>query len=188
MNTPPASEVPPASGMRERLVRYHAKPDLTAERAGARISAYVYGNIIIFAAILGLPTHDVENGDAFAVVVGAALTTFLAHAFAEVVGHSTRDNTPEAKAELGRELRDAAPIATSAVLPALLLALAWAGWFSGGAMALASEIYLLVRIALIPLMVERLRTDRTSFPALLAGILLALAAAAVSAVKMIAGH
>ncbi|MEV6981929.1 hypothetical protein AB0M95_11810 [Sphaerisporangium sp. NPDC051017] len=179
---------PDTRGLRERIVHYRASRTLTREQAAARVSAYVYGNIILFAAIVPMTAKDAAHGHALQVVSGVAVSTFLAHVFAELIGHNARTDEGLTRAMIRHELRDAGPIATTAVVPCLLMAAAWAHWLPGMAAIGTSDVYLLLRLALIGLVVERLRSDRASMRTLLAGLALAAVAAAIALLKVALGH
>ncbi|MBB5628061.1 hypothetical protein [Sphaerisporangium krabiense] len=174
--------------LRERVVHYRASKALPREQAAARISAYVYGNIIIFAAIVPMTRDDVAHGHALQLVSGVAFSTFLAHVFAELIGHNARSDDTPTRAVIRHELRDAGPIATTAFVPCLLMAAAWAGWLPGMTAIVASDVYLLLRLALVGLIVERLRSSRASARTLLAGPALAAVAAAIALLKVTVGH
>lgn len=173
---------------RERIIRYRADRALTREQAAARISAYVYGNIILFAALVPMTEADAAHGHALQVLAGVAVSTLLAHVFAELIGHNVREEKPLTLGAIRHELRDAGPIATTATVPALLMAAAWAGWLPGVAAIAASDVYLLLRLAAIGLIVERLRSSRVSPRTLLAGIGLAAVAAAIALLKVTVSH
>ncbi|WP_306210218.1 hypothetical protein [Actinoplanes sp. RD1] len=174
--------------LRERVVRYRADPALPREQAAARISAYVYGNIIVFATTVPLLPADLHHAHAALLVLGVAASTYLAHVFADVVGHNVRSELPLTRADLWHELRDSWPVLTSGLVPAALLAAGAWHWVPGQAALVTSEAYLLLRMALIGLLMERLRSGRPSARTLLAGVLLAAAAAGVSLVKVAVGH
>jgi hypothetical protein len=175
-------------GLRERIVRYRADPALPREEAAARTSAYVYGNILVFAAMLALTEEDVHHAHAVLVVLGAAACTFLAHVFSEVIGRGMRSDQAMTRADLLHELRDSNPIVTSALFPGLLLTLGALDWLPAGAVLIASDVYLFVRMALIGLIIERLRGGRASPRMLLAGLAIAVLAAAIALLKVTISH
>ncbi len=175
-------------GRRYRIIRYRADPALTRGQAAARISAYVYGNILVFAATVPLTTGDLHHGHAALLVLGTAVSTFVAHVFADVVGHNVRSEEPMSRADLLHELRDALPIVTSGLVPVLLFVAGGAGWIPERAAVLGAEGWLLFRMALIGLLIERLRSRRASLRTLIAGFALAGAAAGVSLLKVALGH
>ena len=177
----------------DRLVDRQGGP-LTPGRAAARLSAYVYGNILVLTAVASASPASVENGAAFALVLATTCTTFLAHVFAELVA---RSNIPESvhgstesekKATISDEIRDAVPIASSGTIPAMILALArlsilpsvWAQPLAAGAVVL--------RIAAIHTVAHRLRGRPLTFRALLAGLITAALAAVVVLVKVYLTH
>ncbi|WP_033337601.1 hypothetical protein [Catenuloplanes japonicus] len=173
---------------RDRIVRYRADPALARETAAARISAYVYGNILVFASVATMTAEDVAHFHGVLLVLGVTASTYLAHMFAELVGRNVRTDAPLTRAELWHELRDSVPIISSAIVPALLLAAAALESLSASAAIVASEVYLFVRIALFGLLVERLRATRASARTLLVGLLTAAAAAGISLLKVAVGH
>ena len=192
MSTPSTTETWRRS-LRRRLVVRRDGP-LTAERASARLSAYVYGNIATLAAVAATSQHAIETGTAALLVVGTTVTTFLAHVFAEFVANST---IPEATAHLseterrddGRnELRDAAPIASSGSIPALILALGWLGVLPAWWAQLGAGAVVVVRIAMVRMVTERIRGNPPSFRVFLGGLAIAAVAAAIVVLKVAVGH
>src|SRR6478609_4133725 len=91
---------------------------IDTERVARRISAYIYGNILVLAALI--PVTKAQETLGIAIVVGAALSTFLAHVFAESVGQTLRLGRSLSGTERVRELRDSVPVLTSAVVPAVI--------------------------------------------------------------------
>lgn len=106
--------------MRRHPRRVHSDiRELPAQRVRARLSAYIYGNILVLAAVGTSTPHTVENGHAVVVVLATTMTTYLAHVFAHAVGDAVlAEEEPETRSE---ELRDALPIISSGSLPALIL-------------------------------------------------------------------
>ncbi|GAA1613365.1 hypothetical protein GCM10009828_046720 [Actinoplanes couchii] len=174
--------------MRDRIIRYRADPALSREQAAARISAYVYGNILVFAATVPLTVDNLHHGHAALLVLGTAVSTCVAHVFADVVGHNVRSGEAMSRAHLWHELRDAFPIVTSGLIPVLLFVAGGQEWIPGRTAILLAEGYLLLRMALIGLLMERLRSKRASFRTMLSGFALAGAAAAISLLKVALGH
>ncbi|MGW0246258.1 hypothetical protein ACWDYH_06410 [Nocardia goodfellowii] len=171
------------------LVRRRRGP-LPPERARARLSAYVYGNILTLASIALTTTGSIADGTAVALVAGTGATTFLAHVFAEFVAYTSVSGRPDPPTSIGvpAELRDAVPIASSATIPSVLLAAGWLGLFdTRGAQLLAGAV-VVVRIATIPLIAQRLRGNRPGFLVLVAGLVIAAVATAIVSVKAAIGH
>ena len=156
--------------------------------ASARTSAYVYGNIIAFAALVPQDAHAAENLHALSVTAGAAVTTFLAHLLAELVGSGAADEKDPAASVLRREFTNSIPVVTTAAVPCVLLAASAAGLMPGGWALMTAQVYLLVRIALVGLVIERLRATRISPRGLFAGLAVALLAGLVVAGKATIGH
>ncbi len=171
-----------------RVVGYHADRTLTGEQVAARISAYLYGNIIVFATLVPLDAESAEHGHALQLVAGVAASTYLAHVFAEIVGHHARAGAAMTRTEVVHELRDSLPIASSALVPALLFVGAWLGWYSVPTAVLISEGYLLIRLASIGLLVQRLRDVKPSLRTLRSGLLLGAVAAGIALLKVALGH
>jgi hypothetical protein len=170
-----------------RLTRNQARR-LPPSDASARISAYIYGNIIAFAVLVPLDAHAAENIHALSVTAGGAVTTFFAHLLAELVGSGATDEQESAATVLRREFSNSMPIITTVGIPCLLLGASAVGLLPGGATLLAAQGYLLIRIALVGLVIERLRTIRISPRGLLAGLVVALMAALVVVGKANLGH
>lgn len=159
---------------------------LSAEDYASRVSAYVYGNVLILAALV--PLHNTSVVHAGLTIIGTGLSTFIAHAFAESVGRSTRSGRPLTKMERLAELRDSVPVLTSAVIPAALVGLGALGWIDLRTALMLAEIWVVTRIAGITYIITRLRGERPNRGTLAASIGLALIAMVVVAVKLLLTH
>jgi hypothetical protein len=71
-------------GARTALTR--RREDVAPERAESRVSAYVYGNVLVLAAVVGASPASVLSGTAVALVIGTVLSTYVAHVLAHSVG------------------------------------------------------------------------------------------------------
>ncbi|MGV9858601.1 hypothetical protein ACWDTD_08100 [Gordonia sp. NPDC003425] len=111
------------AGWRGILTERRGGP-LPPRRAASRLSAYVYGNILVLAAVVAVSPHDLESGHAFWIVIGTGATTYVAHVFADLVAqgsipeahggsHDSAPTNADRDHVLG-ELRDAVPIVSSA--------------------------------------------------------------------------
>ena len=99
---------------------------LPVERARSRVAAYVYGDVLVLAAVVGASSAAVASGAAVVIVAGTVLSTYVAHVLAHSIGSLFGgDSTATAVRE---ELRDALPILSSGATPALLLVAAALGW------------------------------------------------------------
>jgi hypothetical protein len=174
--------------LRERVVRYRADPELSREDAAARISAYVYGNILVFATVVPLSDDDIHHWHGALLILGVAASTYLAHVYADLVGRKVKASVPMTRAQIVHELRDATPVLSSGMVPALLAAAGALHWLEPGTAVLCAEIYLFGRMALLGLLVERLNSDRFSGHTFFAGLMLASAAAAISLIKVTIAH
>ncbi|MBP1162971.1 hypothetical protein ABIC28_000506 [Rhodococcus sp. PvR044] len=159
---------------------------LDVEDSASRISAYVYGNVLVLAALI--PLHDASTSHAAMVVIGTVLSTFIAHAFAESVGRSARIGRPLTRSEHFEELRDSVPVLTSGLVPAAVVGLDALGVLEGQTALLLAEIWVVSRIAGLGIVMTRLRGEKLSRHTLVACSLLAFVAIAVVAVKLVLTH
>ncbi|MBB3044737.1 hypothetical protein KM427_13350 [Nocardioides sp. LMS-CY] len=128
------------------------------ERGRARVSAYVYGNILVLAAVLTATPHTIRSGHAVVVVLATTVTTYLAHVVAHAVGAAVGEEKPEG---LSRdELRDAVPIMSSGSLPTLILALGALMSLDPSLVEGAAAAVVIVRLVGIGAVVDRF-SDRT---------------------------
>lgn len=168
-----------------RLSSERRRP-LTPESAASRISAYVYGNILVLAALVPITNSPEYIG--IAIVVGTALSTFIAHVFADSVAQSVRSGEQLSRDERLAELRNAVPILSSAVLPCVILLTAWLGWFEPRTAHLLAEVTVLIRIGSTVFVVRRLQNRPPTHRTVMAAIGVALVATVVVAVKVALTH
>lgn len=159
---------------------------LDRENAASRISAYVYGNVLVLAALVPIATSSERVG--ILVVLGTALSTFLAHAFAEGVGQSVREGITVTPADKIRELRNSVPILSSAVLPCAVLGTALLGWLEPRTAQIVAEVAVLVRIGGIVWVIGRLKGERPTRASVVAAALLTAIATVVVIVKIVLTH
>ncbi|MFD4352482.1 hypothetical protein ACFWPX_07980 [Nocardia sp. NPDC058518] len=159
---------------------------LDRRNAASRITAYIYGNVLILAALIPVSPSAEDVG--IAVVLGTALSTFIAHAFAESVGQSVRQSYSPSTSQRWTDLRDSRPILSSAVLPCVILAGAAVGWIEPRTAQVLAEVAMLVRIAGIVFVIRRLQGERPDRSTLLGAVVLGCAATTVVAVKVILTH
>lgn len=160
---------------------------LSTEDYASRISAYVYGNILVLAALV--PLHNTSVTHAALVIIGTGLSTFIAHAFAESIGRSTRTGQALTWSERFDELRDSVPVLTSALIPAVLVWLgSGAGWIELPTALLLAEIWVVTRIAGIAYVITRLRGERPNRGTLVSSLGLGLLALVIVAIKLILTH
>lgn len=160
---------------------------LGRDNAASRISAYVYGNVLLLAALIPETVTHAE-GRPMAIVAGTALSTFVAHAFAEGVGQSVRSGRQLTNRERLAELRDSVPVLSSALLPLVVLATAFFGWLAPFTAQVIAEVSILVRIASLVFVITRLRGHRPTGYTLAMACGLAVVATAVVVVKVVLTH
>lgn len=163
----------------------HAEP-LDREHAAGRISAYIYGNILVLAALI--PVTQSQETLGIAIVLGTAISTFLAHIFAESVGQSLRAGRQLSRQERLAELRDSVPILTSAFLPVAILVTAVVGWLEPRTAQLIAEFVMVARIGTISYVIRRVRGENVTGYTHLAAITLAVVATVIVAVKLLLTH
>jgi hypothetical protein len=162
------------------------RDDVDAERAESRVSAYVYGNVLVLAAVVGASPAAVVTGTAVVLVVGTVLSTYVAHVLAHAIG--ALFGGEEGRTAVAVELRDAVPILSSGLTPALLLGATALGWLPGlWGQALSSAV-LLARIGSTGVVYRRLRADVPLHRAWTVGALAAAVAAVVVVLKLTLTH
>jgi hypothetical protein len=153
---------------------------IPTQDAQHRVTAFIYGNIVVLATLAPINLHEVHGRDVVT-VLGIAISTFLAHVFANVVTSTWSWDT------VRREARDSAPILTSGVVPALLVLTALFGVPSLVAV-LAAELVLVLRLALLGVVVARLQVRPASVGSLGVGIGLAAVALVIVITKAVLAH
>ena len=106
----------------DRVIRRKEGP-LPPGRAARRMSAYVYGNVLVLAAVVAATSDAIEDGQAVLIVLGTMVSTYLAHIYSEAIGHSVTDSGENE--QFPEELRDAVPILSSGGVPIAALLLCW---------------------------------------------------------------
>jgi hypothetical protein len=153
------------------------------EDAANRISAYVYGNVLVTAALISLRPEDLRGPAGMLSVLGVGLSTVVAHLVSHGVGRRIRHGRSIRWSEVRREVRDTLPIGMAATVPAAILLPAWAGWVDTRlSLALALAVTG-VRLALLGSAVEWFSGERSSPRLFLAGAGLAAAAATAALLK-----
>ncbi|QQD76716.1 hypothetical protein I8920_02815 [Curtobacterium sp. YC1] len=157
-----------------------------------RMSSYIYGNITVLAAAIAVDPEAIEHGAAVWAVLATAVLTYLAHVLAHLVAHGLGDDGTESDTDRRESAvviaRNANPIATSGLIPAVLYAASWAGLLPAGWAQTAALVILVVRIALVGVFVQRFSGQRPTFVGLWGGIVLAVVALVIGAVKVVLTH
>lgn len=154
-----------------------------------RISAFIYGNILVLSTLVLISPYGRQTTRDFLYVLGVGFSTFVAHVVSDLFAHLLRH--PDGKglsAKLKGDLRDAVPIATSAILPTMVLVAAWLGWFEAErAWAIAIGVTLL-RLSLLGPIAAWISREPLSLWPLFAGVLLASLIAFIAVLKAVLTH
>lgn len=161
-----------------------APATLPRERAASRVESYVYGNILVLAVVAASDATTVRSGQAALLVVGTAVSTFIAHVLAAVVAHPGDEDG----AGLPDSVRDSVPIATSGLLPALVLLAGWQGWLSATVAVVVALASVVVRFVLLGSVVSYLDGEQSTWKNLLIGVGLAVAGVVVAGIKLVLTH
>ncbi len=170
-------------GLRRSIGLRHAPADLPREDVASRVSAYVYGNVLVMAALIALHPDDLSGPTGVLYLIGVGASTYVAHTLGEAVGARVREGRSLDRAVVRHEMRGALPIATSAGAPAALLLLAWTDVLDAGVVLALALALVDLRLALLGSVVAWVSGERSSTRVFLAGVALAIVAAAVAGLK-----
>ena len=159
------------------------RDDVAADRAESRVSAYVYGNVLVMAALIALHPDELEGPRGVLYLLGAGISTYVAHAVGEAVGLRVREGRTLDRTALRHELRAALPIVTSTGAPVLVLVLAWTDLVDADLVLVLALALVDVRLALLGSVVAWVSGERSSRRVFLAGFVLAVVAAATALLK-----
>ncbi|HEX5849467.1 MAG TPA: hypothetical protein VFY59_09735 [Rubrobacter sp.] len=163
--------------------------ELPVERVRSRVSAYIYGNIFVLAALFATSPESVAHWTAAVIVLATSATTFFAHVVAHNIGQAIgRTENEELRVQLSREARDAVPIMTSGTIPAVLLGLGALGWLAPGLSQVLAEAYVVVRLAGTGIVVRRLSGETSDQGGFWSGLALAGIGVVIAALKQILTH
>lgn len=164
-------------------------PDLPIERVRSRVGAYVYGNILVLAAIVAISPKSIANWTGVVIVLATTATTFLAHVVAHNIGQSIgRRTDDDLRLHLAQLTRDAVPIMSSGTGPAVLLALGAVGWLPPALSQLLAETFVVLRLALTGIVVRRVSGSASPLAGLWSGFALAGISVVIAALKEILAH
>ena len=150
------------------------------------MSAYVYGNILVLAAVVGASRAAVASGTAVAIVAGTVLSTYVAHVLAHSIGSLLTG--ADGRTAVRHQLRDAVPVISSGVTPAALLLAAALGWLPELLGQSLSSAVLISRIAATGVVYRRLRDDVPLRKAWAVGGTAAAVAALAAVLKLTLTH
>jgi hypothetical protein len=96
-----------------------------------RLQEFVYGTITAMVALGALDAENLGSArNATLVVIGTALATWLAHAFAALIGVNVREGRPATTEEIATKFRRTWRIVTAAAPATVILLAADAGWIT----------------------------------------------------------
>jgi hypothetical protein len=162
------------------------REDLTSGRADNRMSAYVYGDVLVLAATAGVYDAAIRSGEALLVVLGTVASTYVAHVLADVVGAVFGGH--EVRAALWDELRDSVPIISAGVPPLVLFGAAAWGWPPPMWAQAVSSALLVLRLGSIGVVYHHLKEPIGWARAIWFGVVVALVAAVAVALKLVLLH
>lgn len=172
--------------MRPHPRRIEDAHDLPLERKRARLSAYVYGNILVLAAVATSTPETIANGHAAIVVAATTGTTYLAHVLAHAVGDALGHEPTESDRE---ELRDALPILSSGSVPILVLVVgALTDRLDVGVAELVAMGVIIARLAGTGALVRRLGGTASNRRAAWSGFAVAGIGVVIAALKVVLLH
>ena len=122
--------------------------------------------------------------------IGTAVSTFVAHVFAESLGGLVRHpaTSPVTARSALLLARESWPVLTSGLLPAAILAVGWLGLIPADPALLLADAVVLLRIAGTGIIVARLRNEPSSLRIILLGVAVAVVAALISLLKVYLTH
>lgn len=177
--------VPPIERIAPRLAHLLHRRPLRFGEATARIGAYVYGNLVVLGALLAMTPSTAVSVHGALTVLAAGLSTFVAHAFADLLAHRVGHGHRSVLHAAAHAVRSSLPVVTSTLLPIAVLGLgAWLDW-AAAPTALAADFAVCARIGLVGAAAERFRGAPSSRRLVLVGVAIAGLAAAVAVAKVL---
>lgn len=162
--------------------------NLTIERLRLRLAAYVYGNILVLAAVVIASGKSIAGGEAALLVTVTTLTTYFAHILAHGVGQQLGRPLHSIRPQIVHEIFDAMPILFSGLVPALVLLAAGFDLVPTQLAQGVAAVWVVGRIALIGFLVERLSGRRATWRTLSGGLVLAIACGVIVVLKVLFAH
>lgn len=154
-----------------------------------RISAFIYGNILVLSVLLVLAPDALRTTSGIISVLGVGVSTYVAHVVSDLFAHLLRHpDGAGLSARLTDDLRDALPIATSALLPTTVLLAAWLGWLAPELAWTLAIGGMLVRLSLLGPIAAWIAREPFSLWPFLAGVLAAVLIAGIALLKALLIH
>lgn len=161
---------------------------LTIERLRLRLAAYVYGNILVLAAVVIATGKSIAGGEAALLVIVTTLTTYVAHILAHGVGQQLGRELHSIRVHVVHEIYDAMPILVSGLVPAIVMFAAGFDVVPTQLAQVAAAVWVVGRIALIGFLVERLSGRQATWRTLSGGLVLAIACGVIVVLKVLFAH
>ncbi len=155
------------------------------------INAYVYGNILVLAAIIAVDTHAIAEGHAALAVIGTGIATFIAHIFSEAQSYDVlrEEDTRDARNVAMREaMKNARPIFSSAIAPALLFFVAHHHLITPGVAWQAAVWIVFWRLTRVGFITAKFRGEEATPRLILRGILMAVVCVGIAQLKVVLTH
>lgn len=156
---------------------------LPLERVRSRIAAYVYGTILVLAALATQSRASIEEGVAAIAVGATTATTVLAHLVAHAVAQTLGRDADARRLHLREEARDILPILTAGFVPFVMMLLAGWGLLDTRTAQLIAGGWLTLQLLLLGVGTTRATGGGSRRSALWAGVSLAGVSAIVVALK-----
>jgi hypothetical protein len=154
----------------------------------SRISAYIYGDVLVLAAVLAFESEHRVSWSSVLTIVGTTATTYLAHVVSDAIGERIGRTDAETAGHLRAELRDAAPIAVAGLVPAIAVALAALHVLPPETAQVIAAAAVVLRLAAVGAVTSRLTGRAAPLSTVLSGIGIALIGAGIAIVKAVVGH
>jgi hypothetical protein len=182
--SPPRTHVRPSVGA-PAARRRHRRPAAVVSRedAASRVSAYVYGNVLVLAALVALRPDDLDGARGLAYVLGTGASTLVAHVVGETAALRITTGHRLTGRAIVEEVRNALPIATSALVPTAVLAAGWAGLVDHATSLVVALALIALRLALLGSGVAHVSGERSSRRMVAAGLGLALLGGVAAVLK-----
>jgi phage-related tail fiber protein len=165
-----------------------AGPRLPEARIRSRISAYVYGDVLVLASLLAFTSEYHAAWSSVFTIVGTTMTTYVAHVLSDAIGERIGRTQVETVGHLRAELRDAVPIAVAGFVPALAIAAAALRFLPPEAAQVIAATAVVLRLAAVGLITSRLTGRSAPRFTVLSGLAIAILGTAVAVVKAVVAH
>jgi hypothetical protein len=105
-----------------RSVRYiRAWGRALAPREAELVSAAAYGTVLVLSALTLVTVTDVASGYGLELVAGIGAATYIAHLFAETVGHQLHERRLVQVSDVTDAAIDGCPILLAALIPGMVI-------------------------------------------------------------------